>query len=172
MRIRGRKPAADCSVSPSPSSSSTSPSSSYSSLVTAANSAVSSPPNSCPFSLLATASHRCHGLNLLVKAIHQVTAGSVIGVPYIQRRVTIRRRRRLDLEIDPFMLDELSDRKRERSGKKVSEIDKSEGNKKKKKTTMKKKKQGKNLIGLSSGIQDSILQPWARRSDLAGEMAL
>lgn len=41
---------------------------------------------------------RCFGLNLLVKAIHQVTAGSVIGVPYIQRRIVIRRRRPLNFE--------------------------------------------------------------------------
>ncbi|EPS67910.1 hypothetical protein M569_06867, partial [Genlisea aurea] len=32
-------------------------------------------------------SRRCRGLDLLVRAIYQVTTGSVIGVPYIQRRV-------------------------------------------------------------------------------------
>ncbi|GKC94823.1 hypothetical protein Tco_1160265 [Tanacetum coccineum] len=36
---------------------------------------------------------RCIGLNLLVKAIHQVTNGSIIGVPYIQRRIITRRKR-------------------------------------------------------------------------------
>ncbi|KAJ0545848.1 hypothetical protein HanRHA438_Chr08g0339301 [Helianthus annuus] len=38
---------------------------------------------------------RCTGLNLLVKAIHQITAGSVIGVPYFQKRIITRRRRPL-----------------------------------------------------------------------------
>ncbi|KAK1416526.1 hypothetical protein QVD17_32317 [Tagetes erecta] len=38
---------------------------------------------------------RCIGLNLLVKAIHQITAGSIIGVPYIQKRIIIRRRKPL-----------------------------------------------------------------------------
>ncbi|KAI3448711.1 hypothetical protein Pfo_005376, partial [Paulownia fortunei] len=160
MRIRGRKPPADCSVSLSPSSSSSS--SSYSSSITAAHSLASSQDssNSCPFSLLAMASHRCHGLDLLVKAIHQVTAGSVVGVPYIQRRVTIRRRRRRRvLEFDAFKFDELPKRKKERIAKKVNDIDNN-----------KKKKKGQNLMGLASRIQDSVLQPWGRRSDLTGEM--
>ncbi|KAL9142581.1 hypothetical protein ABFS82_14G179200 [Erythranthe guttata] len=176
MRIRGRKPTSDCSVSapppppppPPPSSSSSSSSSSYSSSITAAHSLVSSEDSSnfCQFSLLSTSSHRCHGLNLLVKAIHQVTAGSAVGVPYIQRRVTIRRRRRLQgLEFDSFVLDELPQRKIERIRKKVNNNNKIGKNENKK---TKKKMQTKDLIG----IKDSILQPWGRRSNLAGEVGL
>ncbi|KAI3448712.1 hypothetical protein Pfo_005377, partial [Paulownia fortunei] len=164
MRIRRRKLPADYSVSLSPSSSSSS--SSYSSSITAAHSLASSQDssNSCPFSLFETASPRCHGLDLLVKAIHQVTAGSVVGVPYIQRRVTIRRRRRSRaLEFDAFVFDELFKRKRERIAKKVN-------NNCNNKNNSKKTKQGKNLVGLPSSIQDSVLKPWRRRSDHADEM--
>ncbi|PIM98785.1 hypothetical protein CDL12_28730 [Handroanthus impetiginosus] len=166
MRIRGRKPVADCSVSVSlsPSSSSSSDSSSITGAHSLASSQDSS--NSYPFSLCASASHRCHGLDLLVKAIHQVTAGSVVGVPYIQRRVTIRRRRRQRcLEFDHFLSDELPRRKREKNAKKVNKID-SNNTKKMKKT------KGKNLMGLPPRIQDSVLHPWGRRSDLVGEMGL
>ncbi|XP_047939731.1 uncharacterized protein LOC125187225 isoform X2 [Salvia hispanica] len=92
MRMRDRKAAPDCSVSSSSSSS-----------ITAAHSFASSQDssNSCQ-------SHpvlpRCRGLDLLVKAIHQVDAGSVVGVPYIQRRVSIRRRRRTGrIEFDAFV---------------------------------------------------------------------
>ncbi|XP_073038949.1 uncharacterized protein [Primulina eburnea] len=107
MRIRGVKqsPAADCSaISRSTSSRSSSSSSSSSSSVTATHSLASSQDssNSSPFSLI-TASSRCPGLDLLVKAIHQITAGSVVGVPYIQRRVTIRRRRRRMSSLDGFI---------------------------------------------------------------------
>ncbi|GFP79150.1 hypothetical protein PHJA_000058500 [Phtheirospermum japonicum] len=120
MRIRGRKPSsvADCSLSSSsPSPSSSSSSSSYQSPITAPHSLASSKKssNSCPSLSLMTmigSSPRCQGLDLLVKAIHQVTAGSVVGVPYIQRRVTIRRRRRRRcMEFDAFLFDELSSRK-------------------------------------------------------------
>ncbi|KAL3632222.1 hypothetical protein CASFOL_025206 [Castilleja foliolosa] len=118
MRIRGRKPSSveDCSLSSSSSPSSSS-SSSYHSSITAPHSLASSekPSNYCPSpSLMAMmgSSHRCHGLDLLVKAIHQVTEGSVVGVPYIQRRITIRRRRRRRcLEFDSFLFDGLSKRK-------------------------------------------------------------
>ncbi|KAL7126317.1 hypothetical protein ABFS83_14G178200 [Erythranthe nasuta] len=177
MRIRGRKPTSDCSVSapppppPPPPSSSSSSSSSYSSPITAAHSLVSSEDSSnfCQFSLLSTSSHRCHGLNLLVKAIHQVTAGSAVGVPYIQRRVTIRRRRRLrGLEFDSYVLDELPQRKMVRIRKRVNNNNNNKIGKNENKKKKKKKKQTKDLIG----IKDSILQPWGRRSNLAGEVGL
>ncbi|KAL3632753.1 hypothetical protein CASFOL_025737 [Castilleja foliolosa] len=115
MRIRGRKPSSveDSSLSSSSSSSSSSYNSPITSPLSVAPCKKSS--NSSPsLSLMAMigSSHRCHGLDLLVKAIHQVTAGSVVGVPYIQRRVTIRRRRRRGcLEFDAFLFDGLSKRK-------------------------------------------------------------
>ncbi|KAL7126316.1 hypothetical protein ABFS83_14G178100 [Erythranthe nasuta] len=169
MRIRGRRTSADNSVStisqPSPSSSSSS--SSNSSSITAAHSLASSQDSSShssPFSILATAAatHRCHGLDLLVKAIHQVTAGSVVGVPYIQRRVTIRRRRRTrGLEFDPFVFDEIPQRKR--AVPKVSN---------KFTNNNKNTKKGKNLVGVPSRIQDPVWQPWMRRSGHGDEMGL
>lgn len=166
MRIRGRRSSADDSVCISQSSSSSSSSSyaSYSSSITASHSLASSQDssNSCPFSLLATASHRCHGLDLLVKAIHLVTAGSVVGVPYIQRRVTIRRRRRSGaLEFDRFLFDEFPKRKRESVAKKVNV--KCTNNSKNKKT-----KKGKNFVAAPPRVQDSVLQPWRTRSDEMG----
>ncbi|KAL1558860.1 hypothetical protein AAHA92_09273 [Salvia divinorum] len=98
MRMRDRKPALDCSVSSSSSSS-----------ITAAHSFASSQgsSSSCQFHPPPTAAlPRCRGLDLLVKAIHQVDAGSVVGVPYIQRRVSIRRRRRSGrIEFDAFVFD-------------------------------------------------------------------
>ncbi|CAA0816759.1 Unknown protein [Striga hermonthica] len=109
MRIRGRKSFSDsdhCSISSSSSSSH------HSSSITAAHSLSSSQSSSDssparPFTAAGGSStHRCRGLDLLVKAIHQVDAGSAVGVPYIQRRVTIRRRRRLrrDLEFGVLAL--------------------------------------------------------------------
>ncbi|GFP94225.1 hypothetical protein PHJA_001567000, partial [Phtheirospermum japonicum] len=57
-------------------------------------------------------SHPCHDLDLLVKETHQVTAGSIVGIPYIQCHVPIRRRRRWRyLEFDAFLFDESSYRK-------------------------------------------------------------
>ncbi|KAL8555106.1 hypothetical protein ACS0TY_003057 [Phlomoides rotata] len=170
MRIRGRKASADCSVSHLPLSSSSSTSSSSS--ITAANSSDSSQnsSNSCSFSLISTASPRCHGLDLLVKAIHQVSDGSVVGVPYIQRRVTIRRRRRSHgLEFASFLFDELSERRSERIAKKIHKNGNKDKVKEKKKQTMKK---GKNVIGLPIPIRDSIWHSWGRRSELVGEMGL
>ncbi|GER50520.1 delta(3 5) delta(2 4)-dienoyl-CoA isomerase 1 [Striga asiatica] len=84
----------------------------HSSSITAANFLSSSQSSSDssparPFMAARGASaHRCHGLDLLEKAIHQVDAGSGVGVPYIQHRVTIRRRRRLrwDLEFGVLFL--------------------------------------------------------------------
>ncbi|KAL1531527.1 hypothetical protein AAHA92_31656 [Salvia divinorum] len=150
MKIRGRKPALGCSASlssPSPSSSATS---SDSSSITAAASSASfqDSSNSSPH----PSPHRWHGLDLLVKAIHQVTAGSVIGVPYIQRRVTIRRRRRRGLDSAPFVFEELPERK---SSKRVC-------NSKEKKNKMMKKK------GFTVEVKDSVLHSWVARSELVG----
>ncbi|KAH6755112.1 hypothetical protein C2S53_017896 [Perilla frutescens var. hirtella] len=146
MRIRGRNPAADCSVSSSPSSS-------LSSSITAADSLSSSQDSStsCRISPSPTASPRCRGLDLLVKAIHQVNGGSIVGVPYIQRRVTIRRRRRsCMIEFDAFVLDELRQSKRGGIAKKA--------------------KKGKNPVGVSSRVKDSVMQPSRRRSNRFVEM--
>lgn len=162
MRIRGRKPVPDGSLSlSSPSLSPSSSISSYSSssIITAANSSASSQDssNSCPH----PSSHRWHGLDLLVKAIHQVTAGSIIGVPYIQRRVTTRsRRRRLGFDSDAFVFDGLPQR---RSSKRIGSNDK-----RKKSTTTTTKRKMKKEMGLPIAAQDSVLHSWVGRSDLAG----
>ncbi|CAN4111304.1 unnamed protein product [Withania somnifera] len=100
MRIR--KP-----ITNSPSSSSSSSSSSlfsFSSLTN--NSLASSIDSSSSTSTSSSSTSRCQGLNLLVKAIHQVTDGSVVGVPYIQKRVITRRRRRTVLSFDSFFIAE------------------------------------------------------------------
>ncbi|GAA0185823.1 hypothetical protein LIER_33111 [Lithospermum erythrorhizon] len=70
------------------------PSSPYSSTTTSlASSSIDSSSSSIP-STSSTSSPKCAGLDLLVKAIYQVTFGSVIGVPYIQKRVIRRRSKR------------------------------------------------------------------------------
>ncbi|CAA2983261.1 Hypothetical predicted protein [Olea europaea subsp. europaea] len=120
MRIRGKSSASSVSFSSlcsSPAASSSPPS--YSSSSITMNSSVSSQDSSssCPFSSTSIVTRRCHGLDLLVKAIHQVTAGSVVGYPYIQRRVTIRRRRR-ELKFDGFTIAELLKEERESNEKK------------------------------------------------------
>ncbi|KAL0422023.1 UNVERIFIED_CONTAM: protein WVD2-like 2 [Sesamum latifolium] len=124
--------------------------------------------NSYPFSLLATTAHRCHGLDLLVKAIHQVTAGSVIGVPYIQRRVKIRRRRRRRaLQFDSCIFAELFEQKKgQQNEKKLNSIKK----KQKGKNSVAKGRQ-RRVMGLPSKLQDSVLQPWGR-SAAADELGL
>ncbi|OIT07496.1 hypothetical protein A4A49_15412 [Nicotiana attenuata] len=95
MRIR--KPTPNSSSSPSSSSlSSSSSSSSYSFSSLTNNSLASSTDSSSSAPSTSTCTTtRCQGLDLLVKAIHLVTAGSVVGVPYIQKRVITRRRRRI-----------------------------------------------------------------------------
>ncbi|MFS7952177.1 hypothetical protein Hanom_Chr07g00603941 [Helianthus anomalus] len=78
----------------SSSSSSSSPNSpSYSSITLHSPLASSTDSSSSYPSSSSSSLSRCFGLNLLVKAIHQVTAGSVVGVLYIQRRILTRRRR-------------------------------------------------------------------------------
>nr|GMD03808.1 uncharacterized protein LOC109182327 [Ipomoea batatas] len=76
-----------------------SPSSSFSSSSLTTNSLASSTDSSssAPFHFPSSSSSpaRCRGLDLLVKAIHQVTVGSAVGFPYIQKRVVRRRRRAL-----------------------------------------------------------------------------
>ncbi|CAA3028078.1 Hypothetical predicted protein [Olea europaea subsp. europaea] len=155
MRIRGKSSASSVSFSSpcsSPAPSSSPPSSSSSSITI--NSSVSSQDssNSCPFSSTLIPTSRCHGLDLLVKAIHQVTAGSVVGYPYIQRRVMIRRRRR-ELKLDGFTICELLKEEREQNEKKKMS--------KKGKSVMKR---NKGMMGLPSKYHDSLLQPWKPKS--------
>ncbi|KAF3666995.1 hypothetical protein CQW23_19917 [Capsicum baccatum] len=100
MRIR--KPIPN---SPSSSSSSSSSSSLFTFSSLTDNSLASSIDSSSSTSSSTSSSitHRCQGLDLLVKAIHQVTDGSIVGVPYIQKRVITRRRRRV-LSFESFFL--------------------------------------------------------------------
>ncbi|KAJ8452470.1 hypothetical protein Cgig2_000059 [Carnegiea gigantea] len=89
MRIRRSAPS---SISPS-SLSSCSSSSGFSSspYSTISSQSLSSSSNSTFSFFSLSPNQRCEGLDLLVKAVYHV-AGSVVGVPYIQRRV-IRRRK-------------------------------------------------------------------------------
>ncbi|CAN4108576.1 unnamed protein product [Withania somnifera] len=101
MRIRKHIP-----NSPSSSSSSSSSSSLFTFSSLTNNSLASSIDSSSSTSTSSSFTSRCQGLNLLVKAIHQVTAGSVVGVPYIQKRVITRRRRRRFLSFESFIISE------------------------------------------------------------------
>ncbi|KAL8218351.1 hypothetical protein R6Q57_021724 [Mikania cordata] len=88
-----QEPLINYDSSSNPSSSSSSSTSQFHSLITTHSLLSSSIDSSSSFQ--SSSPTRCFGLNLLVKAIHQVTAGSVVGVPYIQKRIVTRRRRPL-----------------------------------------------------------------------------
>ncbi|KAI5676761.1 hypothetical protein M9H77_07711 [Catharanthus roseus] len=134
-----------CSSSFPPSSISSSSSITANSLSLASSTDSSSSFSPCS-SNLAT---RCQGLDLLVKAIHLVTAGSVVGVPYIQRRIV--RRRRRALKFNSLILSQFL----------VNDKEQEQGQKKKKvnsKARSKSKRQ-KRAMALPSKYQDSVLQP-------------
>ncbi|KNA19517.1 hypothetical protein SOVF_060530 [Spinacia oleracea] len=165
MRIRRSAPS---SVSPSPAPSSCSSSSScFSSHSTiSTHSPTSSSSNSATTSSSATAANatvnRCHGLDLLVKAVYYV-AGSVVGVPYIQRRVIRRRKPALrftnlvinsdqleltDLVDDDRVIDCTSDLVETTNKKDISK------NKKNKKPVKRRSK------AVPLKYNDSVLQSW------------
>ncbi|KAL4575351.1 hypothetical protein LXL04_022193 [Taraxacum kok-saghyz] len=128
------------SSDPSSSSSSNSQSQSHSSIST--HSLLASSIDSSSFQ---TPSHsRCFGLNLLVKAIHQVTAGSVVGVPYIQRRIVIRRRR--PLQFTNLILT-------------TTELLSKSGSGSRSKAKPKAKRQRRVNVTMPSKYRDSVLQP-------------
>ncbi|KAH7863419.1 hypothetical protein Vadar_017246 [Vaccinium darrowii] len=138
----------------SPPSVSTSSFSSYhssppSSTTTAASSTDSSTSSHAPSS--ASSSTRCVGLDLLVKAIHHVaTGGSIVGVPYIQRRSVIRRRRRSNyLGFNQlFVTGNMGSEERAKGSGSEPKL----------------KKQRRRVMALPSKYQDSVLQPWRLRS--------
>lgn len=130
------------SSNPSSSSSSTSQSQSHSSITT--HSLIASSIDSSPFQ--SPSPSRCFGLNLLVKAIHQVTAGSVVGVPYIQRRIVIRRRRPLQFNNLILTTTELLSKSGSTSMPKS-------------KSKSKAKRQRRVNMTMPSKYRDSILQP-------------
>uniref|UniRef100_A0A5B7BWE3 Uncharacterized protein n=1 Tax=Davidia involucrata TaxID=16924 RepID=A0A5B7BWE3_DAVIN len=93
---------------------------------------------------------RCEGLDLLVKAIHHVSAGSVVGVPYIQRRV-IRRRRRA-LRFNKLVITELFKQEDE------EEEDERENEGEPESNSMSKRQ--RRVMALPTKYHDSVLQPW------------
>ncbi|KAA8544891.1 hypothetical protein F0562_019714 [Nyssa sinensis] len=95
-----------------------------------------------------TSPTRCEGLDLLVKAIHHVSAGSVVGVPYIQRKV-IRRRRRA-LRFNKLVITELFKREEEEEDRENEGLPES--------NSMSKRQ--RRVMALPSKYQDSVLQPW------------
>ncbi|KAK2965070.1 hypothetical protein RJ639_029525 [Escallonia herrerae] len=132
---------------PSPAASSSS--SSHSSITThsfasSTDSSLSVAPSSSHYLSPSSSPTRCQGLNLLVKAIHHVTAGSVVGVPYIQRRVI--RRRRAAMRFNNLIITEVFREQRGGGGKET------------------KTKREKRAMALPSKYQDSVLQPWKTRS--------
>ncbi|KAF7137302.1 hypothetical protein RHSIM_Rhsim07G0074400 [Rhododendron simsii] len=151
MRIQNL-PLTSTSATPpphSPPSSSSSPSSPPSSTITATSSTDSSQSSHTPSS----SSTRCEGLDLLVKAIHHVaTGGSIVGVPYIQRRSVIRRRRRSNyLRFTQLFVTD---------GVGIEEIKKGKGSG----SEPKLKKQRRRVMALPSKYHDSVLEPWRLRS--------
>ncbi|KAL7589206.1 hypothetical protein Lser_V15G36558 [Lactuca serriola] len=130
------------SSSSSSSSSSNSQSQSHSSITT--HSLLASSIDSSSFQ--SPSPSRCFGLNLLVKAIHQVTAGSVVGVPYIQRRIVIRRRRPLQFNNLLLTTTELLSKSGSRSRSKL-------------KPKPKAKRQRRVNMTMPSKYRDSVLQP-------------
>ncbi|KAI3816895.1 hypothetical protein L1987_10680 [Smallanthus sonchifolius] len=135
---------------PSPSSSSSS--SKFHSLITTHSLLSSSIDSSSSFQ--SSSPTRCLGLNLLVKAIHQVTAGSVVGVPYIQKRIITRRRRPLQFNnlilATTQLLSKSESRSRSRS-----------------KPKSKARRQRRVNMTMPSKYRDSVLQPLTpkRRSE-------
>ncbi|KAL7612373.1 hypothetical protein Lser_V15G08356 [Lactuca serriola] len=139
------------SSSPTPSSSPNSPSHSS---ITVHSHVASSTDSSSSFqsSFPSSSPSRCFGLNLLVKAIHQVTAGSVVGVPYIQRRILTRRRRPIQFNNLILTTTDLLSKSRSKS---IS------------KSKPKAKRQRRVNMTMPSKYRDSVLQPLTpkRRSE-------
>ncbi|KAA8537039.1 hypothetical protein F0562_029517 [Nyssa sinensis] len=96
-------------------------------------------------------STRCEGLDLLVKAIHHVSARSVVGVPYIQRRV-IRRRRRAR-RFNKLIITELFNQEEE-------EEEEEEREKEGQPELNSLSKRHRRVMALPSKYQDSVLKPW------------
>ncbi|CDP06832.1 unnamed protein product [Coffea canephora] len=165
MRIRRKSSLISASPSSSSSYSSPSPtsaSSNCSSSSITANSLASSidssssstPPNFCPISSgisASSSSKRCQGLDLLVKAIHLVTAGSVVGVPYIQRRVVRRRKAAVKFN-HGLILSKFQVLNREPEEEEMM-------NQVKSRTRSMSRRQSR-AVGFPSKHQDSVLQTW------------
>lgn len=100
---------------------------------------------------------RCEGLDLLVKAVYYV-AGSMVGVPFTQRRVITRRRRRRTLVFNNFTINEIF--KKEEQDEEEEKVKKAD-----KEAEAKSKSKRKNrVMALPLKYQDSVLQPWKRQS--------
>ncbi|CAH9086988.1 unnamed protein product [Cuscuta europaea] len=131
MRIRNSIPNSPISLSLSSSSSITT-----NSLASSTDSSSSAP---IPYPSIPS---RCRGLDLLVKAIHQVTAGSAVGFPYIQKRVIRRRRRAVCFDKLCIMI---ADPKSSLLGRD-------------------RRKRRRAIASLPSKYQDSVLQSWRPKS--------
>ncbi|KAK1409756.1 hypothetical protein QVD17_36285 [Tagetes erecta] len=151
---------------PSSSSSSSSPNSPphssltlHSHLASSTNSSSSlQSSSSFQFQFQSPSPSRCIGLNLLVKAIHQVTAGSVVGVPYIQRRIVTRRRR--PIHFNNLIIS--------------TTIDSRSKSKSKSKLKMKTVRQRRANVTMPSKYRDSVLQPLTpkRRSERSSSIKI
>ena len=107
---------------------------------------------------------RCEGLDLLLKAVHHL-AGSVVGVPLVQRRVVRRRRRRASalvfnkLIIAQVFKKEDEDEHEDEGEDQVETKGKRRTNEVKAKENSRPKRQ-RRLMALPSKYQDSVFQPW------------
>ncbi|KAL2942600.1 Keratin type I cytoskeletal 40 [Bienertia sinuspersici] len=171
MRIRR---SAASSVSPShthqsPSSCSSSSSCFSSSHSTISTHSLSSSSNSTSSSSSPSlsSSRRCEGLDLLVKAVYFV-GGSIVGVPYIQKRVIRRRKPALrfgnlvinsvhKLQVDDIDVDVDDDEVLDCCNNLIEQKQKMMIKKKKTTTNNKQKKRSK---AIPVKYQDSVLQSW------------
>ncbi|KAK9064004.1 hypothetical protein SSX86_017876 [Deinandra increscens subsp. villosa] len=146
-----------------PSSSSSSSSSQFHSLITTHSLLTSSIDSSSSSFQSSSSPTRCFGLNLLVKAIHHVTAGSVVGVPYIQKRIVTRRRRPLQFNNLILATTELLSQSESRSKPNLKLKPKSKSKSKPKAN----KRQRRVHMAMPSKYRDSVLQPLVpkRRSE-------
>lgn len=107
----------------------------------------SSPSSSCHNSTA-----RCEGLDLLVMAVHYL-AGSIVGVPFAQKRVVRRRKRAVKFNnlIISGVFCGKEDEKRECKEDPNFGFDS-------------KPTREKRVMALPSKYRDSVLQPWKRRN--------
>ncbi|KAL5702049.1 hypothetical protein ACHQM5_027317 [Ranunculus cassubicifolius] len=95
---------------------------------------------------------RCEGLDLLVKAVVHV-AGSLLVVPFTQRRVIRRRKRALRFTTFEFIKKEQEEEEEDYDDKDEDFEVNLKGNNKRKREK-----------GLPLKYNDSVLQPWKKRS--------
>lgn len=106
----------------------------------------------------------------MLKAVHHL-AGSVVGVPFVQRRVVRRRRRRASaLVFNELIITQVFKKENEDEDEDEDEEEDQVETRGKIRTNKVKAKENSNpkrqrrLMALPSKYQDSVLQPWKRQA--------